>query len=1000
MRTGCVSGRARTGWGAASRVAALVLGVAVGVHAAARAAGREPVGRSGASVAHTALRIVAGIRGSWSGMPANVVSPLMSPGALIGNGSLGVAIGGSVDRQQFYVGRDGFWSVLRGRIMPVGRLTLTIPALRGATARLRENIGPADVTARFVRGARALRWRAWVFNDRDLFAVQLSNPGKEPLRVRAVLRDAFGHEDLRTLSGSRHGIRWLRVSPETVRATIGAARPPGSFRPGIDIRSVQVLPAEQVRGSSGARPMYAWYGLVGVPKPFVCGDIIMPVRRFTVRAEVRLGGANRTGPIFAAVVAHRWMRQRVDPQDPLGNLRGHDRPRAQGALAGLRISIVHGRLRADLNGTVVTARQPLPLYRWIDVAVAYDGARLILLDNGRAIGATGKFPTAAEVMGPQWEWAATHPGDAHVPFDGIGPRGVLAVRALGADATLHRGATQFTVPAGGRVTVLVAAFDARDEPGYLPAAIAALRAADAASVAASWSRHLAAWHRFWSKSYVDIPNKTLEDWWYGSLYVLASCSRAGHVAPGLWGNWITSTHMGWQGDYTLDYNYEAPFWAAYPTNHVSLADPYDAPLLAWMARGRALAQKLHARGILYYTHLAPSPGWSADNFRALDQKSDALFAAVDCIQRWRYTRSSAYARKVWPFLSAIAEYWDHELKWVRGRYVDEDDAPDEHLWGAAHERNPATTLGFLRMLYPALIGMSRQLHTDRRQRAIWRHIVAHLSPLPIAPARSVAAIRAAVGRSIPPDTPVILQSERGMQWVDITHGERFTAHPPVRPVGSSAGMNSLQTVFPAWNIGLESRPALRRAALDTVNYMRLWYDSNDTSSFYPAAADVGYDPTVILHHLRLLVTHIGYANFAYAMPAGGVENEATVPTTIAAMLLQSYQRNIQVFADWPKGQDAAFGDLLAVGDFLVSSRIHKGQVRYVRIVSDRGGWCRLANPWGARQTVRLRIDAQAPELLRGAVLRIATHAGERLLFTRTSRPAAKRHASETIGLLG
>ncbi len=988
MRTARVPVRTRTGWTASWRLAAPLLCMAAALPAPARAAGRGPAAGTAASVAKTALRMVAGIHGSWAKMPGNIVSPLMTPGALIGNGSLGVAIGGSAERQMFYIGRDGFWSVLRGRIMPVGALTLTLPALRGATAKLRENIGPADVSARFVRGPHALHWRAWVFDGRDLFAVQLHNSGAKPLRVRAVLRDAFGHEDLQTLSGIRHGIRWLRVSPETVRATIGGSWRPGAFFSGISIRSVQVLSGGRAAVASGTRPRYAWHGLAGVPKPFVCGDIIMPVRRFAVRGKIRLNGAGQTGTIFSAVVAHRWMKQRMDPRDPLGNLRGHDLPRSQGALAGLRISIAHGRLRADLNGTVVTAREPLPLHRWVDVAVAYNGARLILLDNGRTIGSTSRFPSAAEVMGPHWEWAATHPGDAHIPFDGIGPRGVLALRVFGAGVTLRQGTTQFIVPPAGRVTVLVAAFDDRDERGYFPAAMAALRHADAASVAASWSRHLAGWRRFWAKSYVDIPDKRLEAWWYGSLYVLASCSRAGHVAPGLWGNWITSTRMGWQGDYTLDYNYEAPFWAAYPTNHVSLADPYDAPLLAWMARGRGLAQKLREPGLLYYTHLAPSPGWSADNFRALDQKSDALFAAVDCIQRWRYTRSSVYARKVWPFLIGIAEFWDHDLKWVHGRYVDENDAPDEHLWGATHARNPATALGFLRMLYPALVGMSRQLHVDRTQRAIWRHIAAHLSPLPIAPARRVAAIRVALGGKIPRRTPVILQSERGMQWVNITHGARFSPHPPVRPVGASAGMDSLQTVFPAWNIGLESPPALRRAALDTVNYMRLWYDSNDTSSFYPAAADVGYNATAILQHLRLLVRHIGYANFAYAMPAGGIENEATVPTTIAAMLLQSYQRDIHVFADWPKGQDASFGDLLAVGDFRVSSRMTAGRVAYVRIVSRRGGRCRLANPWGARRAVMLRIAGEKPLVLHGAVLSVSTRAGQRLTFTPRAIPAA------------
>jgi len=980
-------------WSGSGAVAAVLLCAAAAVPTPVHAAGRMQLVPIGASVAQTALRIVAGIHGSWAKMPGNVVSPLMTPGALIGNGSVGVAIGGRPGRQEFYIGRNDFWSVLRGRVMPVGRLELSIPALRAARAHLRENIGPADVTASFAHGDAALNWRAWVADGRDVLALQLSNSGTVALRVRAVLRDGFGHRDLRTLSGTIDGVRWLRVSPETVRATIGGARPGPARASTVGIRSVRVFASDLVSGTAvgGRRPLYAWHvpaAEADAATAFPCGDIIMPVRRFTVRAKVKVSATNGSGVIFSALVGQRWMKQRVDPADPLGNLRGHDVPRAQGALAGLVVYVAHGRLAANLNGTVVTAKRPLPPGRWVAAAVAYNGNRLVLWADGTRLGATAKFPTAAEVMGPQWEWAASHPGDARIPFDGIGPVGVLALRVLGARAGMRRGATRFTVPAGGRVVVLVSALDDRDTPGYFAATLADLRHADAARVAASWSRHLAWWRRFWSKSFVDIPDKTLQAWWYGSLYLLASCSRSGHVAPGLWGNWITSRHMGWQGDYTLDYNYEAPFWAAYPTGHVSLADPYDAPLLAWMQRGRGLAHKLHEHGLLYYTHLAPSPGWSADNFRSLDQKSDALFAALDCIQRWRYTDSAAYARKVWPFLSGVARFWDHDLRLVHGTYVDDDDAPDEHLWGPADDQNPATTIGFLRMLYPALIQMSRQLHRGETRRATWRRIDSHLSPLPIAPAASVAAIRAAVGRAIAPDARVILQSAHGMQWVNISAGERFSAHPPVTPVSSSAGMDSLQTVFPAWNIGLESPPALRQAALDTVDYMRLWYDDNDTSSFYPAAADVGYDPRAILRHLRLLVTHIGYPNFAYAMPAGGIENEATVPTTIAAMLLQSYQRHIQVFADWPKTQDASFGDLLAVGDFQVSSTMTAGRVAYVRIVSRRGGPCRLANPWGAHRAVRLRVDAHAPVLLRGAVLRVATHAGERLLFTPAARSAA------------
>ena len=228
---------------------------------------------------------------------------------------------------------------------------------------------------------------------------------------------------------------------------------------------------------------------------------------------------------------------------------------------------------------------------------------------------------------------------------------------------------------------------------------------------------------------------------------------------------------------------------------------------------------------------------------------------------------------------------------------------------------------------------------------------------------------------------VITESERGMQWVDISHGDRFSDDPPVVMTGSSAGMNSLQVVFPAWNVGLESSRDLREAALHTVDYTRLWYDNNNTSNYYAAAAGAGYDPTSILQHLHLLVTGIGYPNYAYKFPAGGIENEATVPTAIAAMFLQSYQENIHVFPDWPRNQDASFGDLLAVGDFLISSSIENGLVKSVAIKSLRGGVCHLANPWSADRAVKVHILGASSKVLHGEALTVATRAGDRLVFS-------------------
>ena len=112
---------------------------------------------------------------------------------------------------------------------------------------------------------------------------------------------------------------------------------------------------------------------------------------------------------------------------------------------------------------------------------------------------------------------------------------------FGAQVVDDNGKLHFQIPAGGKVIVAVAATDDRDTPAYFQSAISELQHASAQTVATGWTRHVASWRNFWSKSFVEIPDKTVQSWWYGSLYVLASWSKHGNVAPGLWGNWITST---------------------------------------------------------------------------------------------------------------------------------------------------------------------------------------------------------------------------------------------------------------------------------------------------------------------------------------------------------------------------------------------------------------------------------------------------------------------------
>jgi hypothetical protein len=108
--------------------------------------------------------------------------------------------------------------------------------------------------------------------------------------------------------------------------------------------------------------------------------------------------------------------------------------------------------------------------------------------------------------------------------------------------------------------------------------------AAALATAASVSKQVAAeqhatlhwWDAYWNASSIDLGPKyrQLEQFYYGLQYTVGAASRAGRMAPGLWGPWITTDGAGWNGDYTINYNFQAIYYGVFSDNRPELALPY------------------------------------------------------------------------------------------------------------------------------------------------------------------------------------------------------------------------------------------------------------------------------------------------------------------------------------------------------------------------------------------------------------------------------------------
>lgn len=457
------------------------------------------------------------------------------------------------------------------------------------------------------------------------------------------------------------------------------------------------------------------------------------------------------------------------------------------------------------------------------------------------------------------------------------------------------------------------------------------------------------WNSFWNQSSVSIGDEELERYYYMSQYLFACSSRAGKFAPGIWGPFVTRDEAAWGGDYHLNYNYQAPYWACYSSNHIELTDNFDQPLLDYMDEGRRLASELlGCRGIYYPVGVGPkglcTSMWpltpeemmakysTRENtidggYKFLGQKINAVFSVGNMLMRHYSTYDVDYARKVYPYILACADFWEDYLKFEDGRYVIHMDhfnevMPNHRNNGQWRHRlgdfNSTLSLGLVRMLFQGVSDMSVFLGRDTDRLQKWNDILSNLS------AYSVA------------------ENDEGR--LSLKNMERGPKGVEVKPSGlNRVSIHGL--ILPGGVAGPVTDSAFNAILLEDVNHwddkMRIADDwgnthNNGIETCFPGAVRVGYDAAALLERLKKRIALTVYPNLWITQGGGGIETLAAVPLTINEMLLQSYEGVIRVFPNWEMSRDASFRQLRAYGAFLVSGSLKDGLVQQVELISEKG----------------------------------------------------------------
>lgn len=540
-----------------------------------------------------------------------------------------------------------------------------------------------------------------------------------------------------------------------------------------------------------------------------------------------------------------------------------------------------------------------------------------------------------------------------------------------------------------KLTVTVIIYTNHDDKAWKQKTINEAQSTTLQTVVKLKKEHADWWKEFWGQSNVRIGDPFIEKYYYASQYLFASSSRRGKFAPGIWGPFITRDSSAWGGDYHLNYNYQAPYWAAYSSNYIDQTDNFDQPLLDYMEKGKQHAKELLNMGGIYYpVGIGPkglvTTRWplTADEmekryatrentidggYKFLGQKINAVFSVGNMLMRFYSTYDIAYARRIYPYMLECANFWEDYLKFENGRYVIYMDHYSEVMPNLKNKGqwrdqlgdfNSTLSVGLVKMLFKGIIDVSSFLKVDDARVGKWQHIVKHMSDFTVGEVDGKLSLKGVE------TSPAVWHS-------GIAGLARVSIHGLILP-GGVCGPKT-DSVFNQILLSDVSRWK------DKMKSPGEWANTlgNGIETCFPAAVRVGYDSDEILKQLKDRINRQSLPNLWITADGGGIETLAAVPLTVNEMMMQSYEQIIRIFPNWNKAKDASFEKLRAYGAFLVTSEVKNGEIRYVKLSSDAGRKCTIDNPWPGKQ-VQLTRDGRKGEVLSGNTLSFDTVIGEQL----------------------
>lgn len=487
------------------------------------------------------------------------------------------------------------------------------------------------------------------------------------------------------------------------------------------------------------------------------------------------------------------------------------------------------------------------------------------------------------------------------------------------------------------------------------------------------------WESFWNKSGVVLEDSFLEKIWYHNLYFLNCAVKEGVNTPGLFANWsYNDIGTAWHGDYHMNYNTQQPFWVTFSSNHLEKNLSYVSLVEFLMDVSRKWAREYYNLPGAYFPHSAypvemtmnpyPVPHWGWEI-------CETPWAVQGLWWHYLYsgdtvflkTRGYQPIKEAVEFLVAYMKRPEaHGTQWNDNKYHIFPTIPPELYAlrpGFRYNYDCTVDLTLIKFIFNAFDQAVKVLDLESEEKMLLDDVHDILENYP--------------------DYP-LAESEK--------YGEIIVSVPGEHDQVVYNVPNALITVFPGEDHGLHSDSSVLSLVRNTfLNQQN--EGGNDLVFKNLQAARIGMldvekfkrqieycllpNGTASDRAIQVHGRYSDFTNYGFMDHMGIWFENFALPVVINECMMQSYNGVIRMFPNWPADKGASFFNLRATGAFLVSSEIRKGEIQYIRIISEKGNDLKLINPFNNGARV---ISGDRVLKIKSGIIESPTEAGEELII--------------------